>query len=120
MPKALLSNRIYMDLDGEERLRMSNDLTYKIPSFHPSDPPQVIKNLTRVKPGLVSIPSGRVDLIPEGYEIIDKRVLKPVTFPKFKFDLRPSQKEVYDDIEDCAIINAWVSWGNVLPRLIVI
>ena len=40
-------------------------------------------------------------------------------FPDFKFDLRPSQKDVYDEIEDNAIINAWVSWGKTFTGLAI-
>tara|TARA_B100002019_G_scaffold170758_1_gene147615 strand:- start:247 stop:1416 length:1170 start_codon:yes stop_codon:yes gene_type:complete len=79
----------------------------------------VIKNMVRVRSNLVSIPVGRVDLIPEDYEIVDKRINVPVEFPEFKFDLRESQKEVFDSIEDNAIINAWVSWGKTFTGLAI-
>ena len=79
----------------------------------------MIKNVRKIRNGLVSIPVGRFDLIPEGYEIKDKRVLLPVDFPKFGFDLRESQQDVYDAIEDNAIINAFVSWGKTFTALAV-
>jgi len=60
-----------------------------------------------------------MDLIPDHYEIVDKRIEKPVEFPEFKFDLRPSQKDVYDEIEDNAIVNAWVSWGKTFTGLAI-
>jgi superfamily II DNA or RNA helicase len=66
---------------------------------------------------VVSIPVGRIDLIPEDYEIIDKRVTAPTVFPEFKFKLRASQQRVYDAVEDNAIINAWVSWGKTFTGL---
>jgi superfamily II DNA or RNA helicase len=68
---------------------------------------------------LISMPIGRMDLIPDHYEIVDKRIEKPVEFPEFKFDLRPSQKDVYDEIEDNAIVNAWVSWGKTFTGLAI-
>jgi len=117
--KALISNRIYMECDGELQAKLDKELTYKIPTYNPMDPPLIIKNMGRIRDGLVTIPTGRTDLIPESYEIVDKRVLKPVDFPKFKFELRSEQKKVYDELDDNAIINAWVSWGKTFTGLAI-
>jgi len=117
--KALISNRIYLNVTQEYKDFLNKELTYTIPSYNPKDPPLVIKNMKRIKTDLVSIPVGRMDLIPEDYEIVDKRVLSQVDFPNFKFDLRESQKEVYDSIEDNSIINAWVSWGKTFTGLAI-
>ena len=117
--KAVLSNRIYMDCSPELQRDLDKELTYLIPSHNPNDPPQVICNLGIVRPGLISIPIGRTDLIPGYYDIIDKRIRNIVKFPDFKFDLRPSQQEVYDKIEDNGIINAWVSWGKTFTGLAI-
>ena len=117
--KAVLSHRIYMECDDRLQEQIDKELTYTIPAHNPLDPPQVIKNMGIIRKGLVSFPIGRTDLIPSNYEIVDKRVEKPVQFPEFKFDLRPSQKEVYDEIEDSAIINAWVSWGKTFTGLAI-
>jgi superfamily II DNA or RNA helicase len=72
-----------------------------------------------IRNGLVSLPIGRTDLIPDHYEIVDKRIEKPVEFPEFKFELRESQKAVYDEIKDNSIINAWVSWGKTFTGLAI-
>ena len=117
--KAVISNRIYLEVTNEYKDFLSKELTYTIPSYNPTDPPMVIKNMVRVRSNLVSIPVGRMDLIPEDYEIVDKRINVPVEFPEFKFDLRESQKEVFDSIEDNAIINAWVSWGKTFTGLAI-
>jgi superfamily II DNA or RNA helicase len=85
----------------------------------PQDPPQVFKTIKYIRDDLISIPMGRLDLIPDDYEIVDKRVSVETSFPDFKFDLRPSQKVVYDDIQDNAIINAWVSWGKTFTALAI-
>ena len=90
--KAVLSHRIYMECDDRLQEQIDKELTYTIPAHNPLDPPQVIKNMGIIRKGLVSFPIGRTDLIPSNYEIVDKRVEKPVQFPEFKFDLRPSQK----------------------------
>ena len=115
--KAVLSNRIYMDANLELREKLSKELTYKIAPQNPNDPPIIIKNLQRVRENLVSIPIGRGDLIPNGYEMVDKRVMVPVDFPEFKFVLRESQQAVYNELDDSSIINAWVSWGKTFTGL---
>ena len=108
-----------MDCTSEVQESIDRELTYTIPSYNPLDPPQVIKNMGIIRNGLVTLPIGRMDLIPEHYEIIDKRVTKPITFPEFKFELRQSQQDVYDELEDNAIINAWVSWGKTFTGLAI-
>lgn len=117
--KAVLSNRIFMEVTPELKKKLSDELTYKIPPQNPNDPPQIIKNLQRVRENLVSIPIGRTDLIPEGYEIVEKRLDIPASFPEFKFELRRSQQDVYDALDDNCIINAWVSWGKTFTGLAI-
>ena len=117
--RAVISNRIYMDCSAELQDKIDKELTYAIPTHNPLDPPLMIKNMGIIRNGLVSIPAGRIDLIPTNYDIVDKRVNIPVDFPEFRFELRPSQKEVYDKIEDNAIINAWVSWGKTFTGLAI-
>jgi len=117
--KAVISNRIYMECSAELQQKIDTELTYAIPTHNPLDPPQMIKNMGLIRNGLISLPIGRTDLIPDHYEIVDKRLNVPVDFPEFKFDLRRSQKDVYDEIEDNAIINAWVSWGKTFTGLAI-
>ena len=69
--KAVLSNRIYMDCTPDVQDKIDKELTYLIPSHKPTDPPQVIANMAIIRSGLISIPIGRTDLIPRGYEIKD-------------------------------------------------
>ena len=117
--KAVLSNRIYMSVTKELHNIIEKELTYSIPPRIPTDPPLVFKTIRFIKEGLISIPIGRMDLIPDDYEIIDKRVSVPTEHEKFKFDLRPSQKRVHDEIQDNAIVNAWVSWGKTFTGLAI-
>ena len=117
--KAVLSNRIFMEANLELREKLSKELTYKIAPQNPNDPPQIIKNLQRVRENLVSIPIGREDLIPNEYEIVDKRIMVPADFPDFKFVLRESQQSVYDELDSSSIINAWVSWGKTFTGLAI-
>lgn len=119
MDKAVISNRIYMTADAKRQKLLDLELTYKIPSYNPTEPPQIIKNMGRINNELVTVPVGRFDLIPEGHEIIDKRTLVPEIFPEFKFELRDSQSKVFNSIDDNAIINAFVSWGKTFTALAV-
>ena len=115
--KAVISNRIYMEVPIDRQLEIDKALTYSIASHNPNDPPQIIKNMSIIRSGLISIPIGRTDLIPNDYEVVDKRLSPKVQFPEFKFELRPSQKEVYDALDDNCIVNAWVSWGKTFTGL---
>ena len=117
--KAILNHRIYLDTTPELEEKLERELTYTLPPRIPTDPPIVIKTFRRVRPGLVTIPGGRLDLIPHDYEIVDKRVKSPIELPEFKFDLRPSQEMVYSEVDDNAIINAWVSWGKTFTGLAI-
>ena len=119
MSKAVLSNRIFMDCTPELQDAIDKELTYKIPSWNADEPPQVIKNMGIIKKGLITIPIGRTYLIPKDYEIVDKRLSIEADFPEFRFELRESQQQVYDEIEDNAIINAWVSWGKTFTGLAI-
>jgi superfamily II DNA or RNA helicase len=117
--KAVISDRIYLGVLPHTQKKIDEELTYAIPSFRYGDPPIMIKNMALIKQGLIAIPSGRTDLIPEDHEVVDKRINKPVKFPPFKFDLRPSQESVYNEVEGNAIINAWVSWGKTFTALAI-
>jgi superfamily II DNA or RNA helicase len=118
--KAVISNRIYLNArDPSHIVEMEKALTYKIDSYKEDAPPTIIKNLRKIRDNLYSIPVGRTDLIPKGYTITDKRLEVPANFPKFQFELRPSQQEVYDKLDDNAVINAFVSWGKTFTALAI-
>ena len=117
--KAVLSNRIYLECTREYREFLTEELTHIIPNYNPTDPPQVIKNIARIRENLVSIPIGRIDLIPSDYEIVDKRQLKPIDFPPFRGELRPSQMQIYRAVDDTCMINATPSWGKTFTGLAI-
>ena len=117
--KAVISDRIYLDIDPQSKKKIDRALTYAIPSFRFDDPPIMIKNMGTIREDLITIPSGCITMIPYGYDIVDKRIVKPVEFPPFKYELRPSQQEVYEEVEDSSIINAWVSWGKTFTALAI-
>lgn len=116
--KAVISNRIYLETDRRLQNAIQEELTYNIPTYGDSAD-LVIHNYSVFRPGIMSLPVGRVDLIPEHYEIVDKRVTKEIEYPEFQGTLRPSQAAVYDDIDDNALINAKVSWGKTFTGLAI-
>lgn len=118
--KAVLSNRIFLNTTPELTEKIDAELTYKIPAPMPMDPPIIIKNMGIVNKNIITMPIGRVDLIPEGYEIVDKRVYNLADFPSFKLTLRTSQKEILDDVDDNCMINAKVSWGKTFTGLALV
>ena len=56
-------------------------------------------------------------MIPEEYDVVDKRVKHDVPFPTPKFPLRPLQQEIYDDVDDSCFINAKVGFGKTFLAL---
>jgi len=121
MSKAIISNRIYMDDPGKEHTKhIIRTLTYKIHKDTGSKKfvsVETIRNYKSLVNGIISIPQGRLDLVPKDYELIDKRVLNPVPFPNPKFELREDQQVVYDQITDTCFINALVGWGKTFTAL---
>lgn len=121
MAKAVISNRIYLDSPGVDGSKaIIKALTYKIQKDTGSKKfaaVETIKNYKTLTKGILSIPQGRQDLIPQDYEILDKRTLVPVPFPNPKFPLREEQQVVYDEVADTVFINALVGWGKTFTAL---
>ena len=118
--KAVITNRIYLDFREDLYEKVKEELTYKLPSKMPGNPPQIIRLFNTIGKALIlSIPSGRSDLIPEDYETIDKRVKVPAEFPEFGFTLRPDQQEIYDKVEGVCLINANPSWGKTFTGIAI-
>ena len=95
------------------------ELTYKIPSRVPNDPPITKCILNVIGEKFLSLPIGRTDLIPDDYVIVDKRTSAPVEFPEFRYDLRPSQQLIYNQVEDNCLINANCSWGKTFTGIAI-
>lgn len=121
MPKAVISNRIYLNKPPEGFDSLVKTLTYKIKSKAASKgrpaPIETVKHYKLLPRDIISIPIGRADLIPEDYEIIDKRVWMPVPFPNPRSGLREAQVPVYDAVDDSCIINALPGWGKTRTAL---
>ena len=121
-PKAIISNRIYFRPPSVEYTRhVMKELTYKIEgkvsTKNKIKPIEIIKNYKFLTNGVMSIPQGRIDLIPDGYSIEDKRILNSVPYPTPKFPLREGQQVVYEDVNDSCFINALVGWGKTFTAL---
>ena len=58
-----------------------------------------------------------MDLVGEGYDLVDKRALNSVPFPLPKVPLRESQLVVFEEVEDSCFINALVGWGKTFTAL---
>lgn len=116
MPKAIISNRIYLDTTPEIANSIAKALTYKIKKKMAGRSPfgqyEIVKNYKMLPKGVMSIPSGRADLIPEGYEIIDKRVVHELPFPNPRFPLNAEQQKIYDQVDGSCFLNAMVGWGR--------
>lgn len=123
MKKAVLSNRIYLSRTQKLHEYLVNELTYKLPPRVPKGNPEIICDVTRINRNIITIPIGCEKYIPEEYEIIDKRNRVDTTFPKFAFELRKSQLDIYNKVEDNCIIVANPGWGktfcaiNILTKL---
>ena len=78
---------------------------------------ETIRTFTRVTSKVLAIPIGRTDLIPEGYEIVDKRINERVDWPSPTIPLNEFQQPVYDELEDSSIINAGVGFGKTFTAL---
>jgi superfamily II DNA or RNA helicase len=122
MPKAILSNRIYLDATAEILESLKKTLTYKIkkpprPGLTHFSQFEIVKNYKLLPRGAIAIPIGRIDLIPKGYEIIDKRIVEDYPFPEPRLPLRDSQIDIYNDVEDNCFINAMVGFGKTFLAL---
>lgn len=119
--KAVLSDRIYLTYDIDLLRKLSEELTYKIPPKRPGGKPQLIRNFSVVNRNIITIPSGRIDLIPSNYTIVDKRSQVEAFFPEqvddFIKKFRPSQKEAYNKIKDNYILNAKPGWGKTFTAI---
>jgi len=123
MSKAVISNRIYISEPPEGFEEIKKALTYKIivkgatKGGKAVQNIEVIRNYKMLPRNIISIPQGRQDLIPEGYEILDKRVIVDMPFPTPTKALRPEQLEVFNNVNESCFINALVGWGKTFTAL---
>lgn len=123
MPKAIISNRIYLDPPNkEQKEEIVKKLTYRFVKKigggkAPTINTETVRNYKSLPKDILSLPQGRQDLIPSDYEIVDKRTQETVPWPKPKYPLREAQQQVYDEVVDTCFINALVGWGKTFTAL---
>lgn len=120
--KAIISNKIYMQASNELQEALIDKLTYKIEQragVTGGTKIEVIRNYSIPKQGVIAIPSGRMELIPNDYEVEDRRTLLPTEFPIPKIPLREAQVPVYAEwnLEGSGILNAKPGWGKTFTGL---
>jgi len=110
-----------MDDPGVDHCKkIIKELTYKIKKDTGSKhffAVETIKNYKVLPKNIITVPQGRMNLVPEGYELIDKRTLVPVPFPEPKHPLRDDQQIIYDQVHDSVFINALPGWGKTFTAL---
>lgn len=123
--KAIISNRIYFKCeDVKHRNHLMSELTYVIEhnigggaKTSKTKRLEIIKNYKLLPGNVISIPQGRLDLVPPDYLLVDKRVKNEVPFPKTLLELRDTQTPVYEEVNDTCFINALVGWGKTFTAL---
>lgn len=121
--KIVVSDRIYLKGTSEQTDAIKKQLTYRIETKvagrggKQQISVDIIRNYKQYPKDILSIPRGRLDLIPPGYEMVDKRILNPVSFPEPKHPLRDGQKEIFDKVDSDCFINALVGWGKTFTAL---
>lgn len=118
--KAVISNKIYLQVTKEQMESIADKLTYRLEvdaGLGGKKKIEVIRNYSVPKSGVIAIPQGRMDLVPNGHTIEDKRVLVPVEFPDPRFQLRDAQQPVWDEFDDTGFLNAKVGWGKTFTAL---
>ena len=118
--KCILRNRAFVEVDKTLRESIQKKLTYTIPLKVGATEIRYIKlyDYKLINEKTLSIPIGRVDLVPKTHEIIDKRVYNMADFHfREGIALRPSQQKIYDNVDDNCIINAGCSFGKTFTAL---
>lgn len=120
--RAIVSNKIYLTApkDTDTLKAIYKALTYKIrkkaavPTY---DKIETLKTYAVVNANVVSLPQGRLDLIPKGYEIEDRRVLHNVPWPTPNIPPREDQAEIITQTVDSCFLNAKPGWGKTFTAL---
>lgn len=111
-----------MQVSSEQQEALIDKLTYQIEvraGVTGGTKIDYIRNYSVPKKGVIAIPSGREDLIPEDYEVEDRRVVLPVNFPNPRIPLREAQVPVYNEwnYNGSGILNAKPGWGKTFTGL---
>ena len=98
--RAVVSNKIYLVGSTSVLKGIKKELTYEIPpKYTPPGQrpiPLILRSYKQIAPDMIAVPSGRMDLIPPTWELVDKRVTVDADIPQFKSEgsLREEQLEL--------------------------
>lgn len=119
--RAVVSNKIYLVGDPQILKGIKKELTYEIPpKYTPPGQrpiPLILRSYKQLAPDMIAIPSGRMDLIPPTWELVDKRCEVPVSMPYFRSEdsLREEQLDLVEKalaLKGSCILNAKPGWGK--------
>lgn len=119
--KVIISNRIYFPYSEKLATELREKLKYVFPPKTPTAKPEVYCDVTCVGKRAITIPAGRLDLIPADSEIVDKRVMPAYTFPDTnpEYKLWDLQQEVVDQVTESCLINAQPGWGKTFVAMFI-
>lgn len=80
---------------------------------------ETIKNYGVLSSNILSLPRGRIDLIPDDYEIVDKTITVPTRLPDPTLELRPDQRIIAEAANTDCFINALPGWGKTFTALYI-
>ena len=113
-----------MNADKQLMAELTKELTYKIDVIRSKNGTyntvETIRHYSIPSPGVIAIPSGRMDLIPEDFDIVDRRINFECMLPYPLIHLRTDpggQQDVLDAWEGSGILNAMVGWGKSFTAL---
>lgn len=121
--KAVLRDRAFVEVNALLKAHIEKELTYTIPIKVGAFEKRYVKlfDYRVVNDRTLSIPIGRIDLIPSTHDVVDKRIYNMVDFHLTEdLELRDAQQEVYDTIEDNCIINAGCGEGKTITALALV
>tara|TARA_Y100001973_G_C4923530_1_gene197521 strand:- start:139 stop:477 length:339 start_codon:yes stop_codon:yes gene_type:complete len=100
--KAVISNKIYLNcpIGSDLEHKLQSELTYEINQMPVSEYPLIVKHAVRISDNVISIPSGRKNLIPDNYQLIDKMTYADAVIPEPKFELREDQEACREYFSD--------------------
>lgn len=120
--KVVLSNKAYFNTVDKELWELCLSQTFYQIYPHGSQYPQVFQNSGAIGERMKFIPITRLDTLTKKglyLEIIDKRINTPTEIPKPKFELRPDQQEIYEQVDDTCIINGKPGFGKTILALAI-
>ncbi len=128
MIKIIVSNRIYVKLPKELVRKFEAKYTFNIYTHPGQKYPKTAKQIFRISDDVFQLERGalaylctELDKVGTEYEIIDKRISKPVKIPDTIFPPRKDQADVSDSIisTEGGIVNGAPSYGKTFTAIYI-